>query len=220
LLRYRTFSYLVPEEEADVAVAAGGWCARLPSGFVESRACEEWPRCLSACAAHWSEWSECSRFCDGGVVTRTFGVFAPGTPPPPGAAEASNITWSWDDFLRMTCPDDQGRIEQRNCTSWEGCEAAGLSLSVIIIVGTLVTAGTLLILRDLQEEREIRTTRMGKSLLRVAGGDLRRAVHMLATMRRLMHEFPDLKPKSIWFSMDRARRTCVLLPLPHIPLAR
>jgi len=83
----------------------------------------------------------------------------------------------------------------------------GAAVSITVVVGTLVTLATLLILKDIREEREIRTTRMGKSFLRVANGKMKGAVFMLKTMRRLQHEFPDLKPKSIWFAMDRARRT-------------
>ena len=49
----------------------------------------------------------------------------------------------------------------------------GIALSVTIVVGSCVTAATLLILKDIREEREIRTTRMGKSFLRVAGGDMK-----------------------------------------------
>ena len=117
---YRTFLYLDPEEEADVAAAG----CNVRNGFVEARNCTQWPRCLSACSDHWSEWSECSSFCSGGVLTRTFGIPV-GTAPPAGFDEISNATWSWNDFLATTCHDEQGDIEQLNCTNWQTCETTG-----------------------------------------------------------------------------------------------
>ena len=120
----RTLSYLATEVED---VAAAGGCGDLPNGYVEERNCTQWPRCLSSCDDHWSEWSECSDFCSGGVRTRTFWV-EPGTPPPEMFdSSSSSIGWDWAEFLRMTCTDEQGDLQQINCTSWETCELVGTS---------------------------------------------------------------------------------------------
>ena len=117
---YRTFSFQVPDEEDDI-VAAG---CNVANGFVEERNCTSWPRCLSSCSEHWSEWSECSDFCSGGVRLRTFGVTS-GAAPPDDYQLYTNSEWDWADFLQKTCHDEQGDLEQINCTSWETCEIVG-----------------------------------------------------------------------------------------------
>ena len=55
---------------------------------------------------------------------RTFGILS-GAAPPPNLEAASNMSWSWDEFLAMTCVDEQGDIEQQNCTNWDTCETTG-----------------------------------------------------------------------------------------------
>ena len=85
--------------------------------------------------------------------------------------------------------------------------AAALALSVTALASVAVVALILLVLKTIRDEREIRQTRMGKSFLRVAGGSMKHAIRMMKIMRWLQLQFPDLKPKSIWFAMDRGRRT-------------